>query len=173
MQAFLRAAEGIRTLDLLHGKQTMGLSWARKMPANERLRQARRRAGVPRIVRRYRRFRQGTDNERSQAWWARGSRCRVRLGFEGPGARFLLLQQEKASAELTRLPIEGAADLLLVHRSSSDERADSAPADTCVSSIAEARAARTETWPKNTLIRNAADHRFEQWTMSAASRPPG
>jgi hypothetical protein len=37
MQAFLEAAEGIRTLDLLHGKQTMGLSWARKMPANERL----------------------------------------------------------------------------------------------------------------------------------------
>jgi hypothetical protein len=30
MQAFLRAAEGIRTLDLLHGKQSMGLSWARK-----------------------------------------------------------------------------------------------------------------------------------------------
>ncbi len=31
------AAEGIRTLDLLHGKQSMGLSWARKTPANERL----------------------------------------------------------------------------------------------------------------------------------------
>jgi hypothetical protein len=31
--------------------------------------------------------------------------------------------------------IEGAAQLLLVHRSSSDERADSALADTCVSSL--------------------------------------
>jgi hypothetical protein len=32
-----KAAEGIRTLNLLHGKQSVGLSWARKMPANERL----------------------------------------------------------------------------------------------------------------------------------------
>ena len=71
------------------------------------------------------------------AWWERGlaRRCRVRLGFDSPGARFLLLQQEKAPAELTRLPIEGAAQPLLVHRSSSDERADSALADTCVSSL--------------------------------------
>jgi hypothetical protein len=29
MQTFLNAAEGIRTLDLLHGKQSMNLSWAR------------------------------------------------------------------------------------------------------------------------------------------------
>jgi hypothetical protein len=37
MQAFPKAADGFRTHDLLHGKQSMGLSWARKMPANERL----------------------------------------------------------------------------------------------------------------------------------------
>jgi len=32
------------------------------------------------------------------AWWERGlaRRCRVRLGFDSPGARFLVLQQEKA-----------------------------------------------------------------------------
>jgi hypothetical protein len=36
-QTFSQAAEGIRTLDLLHGKQTMGLSWAREMPGNEQL----------------------------------------------------------------------------------------------------------------------------------------
>ena len=35
--AFCEAADGIRTHDLLHGKQSMGPSCARKMPANERL----------------------------------------------------------------------------------------------------------------------------------------
>jgi hypothetical protein len=34
MQAFPRAAEGIRTLDLLHGKQGPGLGAARNIPAN-------------------------------------------------------------------------------------------------------------------------------------------
>ena len=46
-----------------------------------------------------------------------------------------MLQAGEAPAELPRLPIEGAAQLLLVHRSSSDERADSAAADTCASSF--------------------------------------
>jgi hypothetical protein len=34
MQAFSRAAEGIRTLDLLHGKQDAGLGAARNIAAN-------------------------------------------------------------------------------------------------------------------------------------------
>jgi hypothetical protein len=76
----------------------------------------------------------GLDKERTMSDPERlvGARARTSLssppGFDRPGARFLLLQQEKARAELTRLPIEGAAQLLLFHRSSSDERADSAPA---------------------------------------------
>ena len=62
-------------------------------------RQARPRAGVPRIVRRYPGFRQGTDNERS-------------LALGGSAG--------------SRVAIESA--------SASTVRADSAPADTCVSS---------------------------------------
>ena len=80
MQAFFEAAEGIRTLDLLHGKQSLDLSWARKTPANERLPTARPRAGVPRIVRRYRGFRQGTDNERPK----RLVGARVRTSLSSP-----------------------------------------------------------------------------------------
>jgi hypothetical protein len=34
IQAFLRAAEGIRTLDLLHGKKNAGEGVASKLPAN-------------------------------------------------------------------------------------------------------------------------------------------
>ena len=34
MQAFLRAAEGIRTLDLLHGKQNMPRRFHTNMPAS-------------------------------------------------------------------------------------------------------------------------------------------
>jgi hypothetical protein len=37
MQAFSKAAEGIRTLDLLHGKQSAGLGAARNIPANRPL----------------------------------------------------------------------------------------------------------------------------------------
>jgi len=37
MQAFLEAAEGIRTLDLLHGKQRAGLGAARNIAANRPL----------------------------------------------------------------------------------------------------------------------------------------
>jgi hypothetical protein len=44
MQAFCEAAEGIRTLDLLHGKQNAGLGAARNIPAN---RQLLPREGVP------------------------------------------------------------------------------------------------------------------------------
>ena len=49
-----------------------------------------------------------------------GARARTSLSSPPPastvrGARFLLLQQEKAPAELQRLPIEGAAQRLLVH----------------------------------------------------------
>ena len=33
MQAFCEAAEGIRTLDLLHGKQTLGERSSHKLPA--------------------------------------------------------------------------------------------------------------------------------------------
>ena len=36
MQAFSRAAEGIRTLDLLHGKQNMQGRFLRNMPAKGR-----------------------------------------------------------------------------------------------------------------------------------------
>jgi hypothetical protein len=44
MQAFSEAAEGIRTLDLLHGKQVVGLVHALNVPANGPLL---RREGVP------------------------------------------------------------------------------------------------------------------------------
>jgi hypothetical protein len=37
MQAFCEAAEGIRTLDLLHGKQNMQGRFLENMPANRRL----------------------------------------------------------------------------------------------------------------------------------------
>jgi hypothetical protein len=37
MQIFCEAADGIRTHDLLHGKQSVVLSLAREMPANEQL----------------------------------------------------------------------------------------------------------------------------------------
>ncbi len=37
MRAFSEAAEGIRTLDLLHGKQSAGLGAARNIPANRPL----------------------------------------------------------------------------------------------------------------------------------------
>ena len=37
VQVFSRAAEGIRTLDLLHGKQDAGLGAARNIPANRPL----------------------------------------------------------------------------------------------------------------------------------------
>src|SRR5215218_6242551 len=97
---------------------------------------ARPRAGVPRIVRRYRGFRQGTDNERSLALG--GARARTSLSspprLRQSGSPIPAAPAAEGSAELTRLPIEGAAQLLLVHSSSSDERADSALADPCVSS---------------------------------------
>jgi hypothetical protein len=38
LQAFLEAAEGIRTLDLLHGKQNMQGRFAQNMPAKGRFR---------------------------------------------------------------------------------------------------------------------------------------
>jgi hypothetical protein len=37
MQAFLEAAEGIRTLDLLHGKQKVRRRFLQNMPANRRI----------------------------------------------------------------------------------------------------------------------------------------
>jgi hypothetical protein len=37
MQAFSEAADGIRTYDLLHGKQDAGLGAARNIPANRPL----------------------------------------------------------------------------------------------------------------------------------------
>jgi hypothetical protein len=36
MQAFSEAAEGIRTLDLLHGKQNVGRRFNTNMPASKR-----------------------------------------------------------------------------------------------------------------------------------------
>jgi hypothetical protein len=59
-------------------------------------RQARPRAGVRELCG----DTGGLDKERtmSDPWWERGlaRRCRVRPGFDSPGARFLLLQEEKA-----------------------------------------------------------------------------
>jgi hypothetical protein len=100
-------------------------------------RQARPRAGGPRIVRRCRGFRQGTDNERSLALGAsagshvavesarlRQSGSQIPAAPAGEGPRRTTPAAHRGRGSTSACP----------HRSSSDERADSAPADTCVSS---------------------------------------
>jgi hypothetical protein len=85
MQAFLRAAEGIRTLDLLHGKQLLAFPECPKMPANQRVLAHDRHDGVPGIALKSRQFRQGTDNERSEGPAGSASShgtCRIRPGFD-------------------------------------------------------------------------------------------
>ena len=57
-EAFRRAAEGIRTLDLLHGKELICGTQDGETPANRRFRAAGRQVCVPGIVRGYRGFRQ-------------------------------------------------------------------------------------------------------------------
>jgi hypothetical protein len=100
------------------------------MPANRRFRAHGPDACVPGIVRRYRGLRQGTDNERFLA--PGGSAC-SRVAVESASASTVrepdsCCSSRRRPGQLTGLPIEGAAQLLLVHRSSSDERADSAAA---------------------------------------------
>ena len=51
MQAFLRAAEGIRTLDLLHGKQNGRRQCRANIPANERFLATGRSRTLPGIYR--------------------------------------------------------------------------------------------------------------------------
>jgi hypothetical protein len=64
MQAFSKAAEGIRTLDLLHGKQLLTPPTRPEIPANMRNPADERHDGFPGIAAKSQRFRQGRDNER-------------------------------------------------------------------------------------------------------------
>jgi hypothetical protein len=63
MQAFLEAAEGIRTLDLLHGKQLLPRPDRLEMPANQPVRGQDAENGIPGIAAKSQGFRQGNDNE--------------------------------------------------------------------------------------------------------------
>jgi hypothetical protein len=124
-------------------------------------RRARPRAGVPRIVRRCRGLRQATDNERSLAL---GGSAGSRVAVESAPAS--TVREPDSCCSSRRRPRrtnpaahEGAAQPLLVHKSSSDERADSALADTFVSSgasawsaarlaAARARSGRASSYPR-------------------------
>jgi hypothetical protein len=53
MQAFSEAAEGIRTLDLLHGKQNVRRRLPRNMPANRRVFGTDAQIGFPGIPREF------------------------------------------------------------------------------------------------------------------------
>ena len=93
----------------------------------------------------------GLDKERTMSDPSRLVGARARTSLSSPprlrqsGSPIPAAPAAEGSAELTRLPIEGAAQLLLVHSSSSDERADSAPADTCVSSLCRSASGAYET----------------------------
>ena len=62
-RASVEAAEGIRTLDLLHGKQLLTRPERLEMPANQRIRGQNAGDGIPGIAARWQGFRQGNDNE--------------------------------------------------------------------------------------------------------------
>ena len=137
MQAFLEAAEGFEPSTFCMASRRRVCRGPAKCLQTNDFREARPPAGFPRIVRRYRGFRQGTDNERSRAL---GGSAGSHVAVESAPVSTVrepdsCCSSGEGPAELTWLPIEGAAQLLLVHRSSSDERADSAPADTCFSSL--------------------------------------
>ena len=122
MRAFLRAAEGIRPSTFCMASSRWVCRGPAKCLQTNDFREARPQAGVPRIVQRYRGFRQGTDNERSRAL---GGSAGSHVAVESASA-WRVREPDSCCSSRRRPRRTNPAALrgrLLVHRSSSDDRA--------------------------------------------------